>query len=68
MKESKRAAADCRSVFKNGGIQTTKKDVTQAWISLINQLERSKKAAKLQKNDKTDEICYHIDGNGLSHL
>ena len=68
MKESKRTSADCRSIFKNGGIQTTKRDYTKAWISLINQLERSKNTAKLQKNDKTDEICYNIDGNGLSRL
>ena len=33
---------NCRSFFKDGGIQTTSRDYTNAWISLINQLERRK--------------------------
>ena len=42
MKDSASTAEICRSVFKNGDIQTTKRDYTQAWISLINELERRK--------------------------
>lgn len=42
MKEHANTSEICRSVFKNGGIQTTKRDYTKAWISLINQLERRK--------------------------
>lgn len=68
MKEAKHTSADCRSVFKNGSMQTTKRDYTTAWISLINQLERSKNCSESVRNDKTDEICYNIEENGLSCL
>ncbi len=45
MTERKNTSASCRSVFKNGGIQTTKRDYTRIWIELINQLERRKGGA-----------------------
>lgn len=31
----------CRSVFKNGKNNTTPQQVTQLWVTLINQTERS---------------------------
>ncbi len=45
MKKHANTSADCRSIFRNGGIQTTKRDYTKAWIDLINQLERRKSSA-----------------------
>ena len=42
MKEHANTSVNCRSIFKTGGIQTTKRDYTKAWISLINLLERRK--------------------------
>ena len=42
MKEHASTTEICRSIFKNGDIQTTKRDYTKAWISLINELERRK--------------------------
>ncbi len=50
MTERKNTSATCRSVFKNGGIQTAKRDYTRIWIKLIKQLERRKGgAAGLEK-------------------
>ncbi len=31
----------CKSIFKNGESTTSKDNFTKAWISLINQLEKS---------------------------
>lgn len=42
LKEHASTTEICRSIFKNGDIQTTKRDYTKAWISLINELERRK--------------------------
>ncbi len=33
----------CRSVFKDGGETTSKKQFTGVWIELINSIERNKK-------------------------
>lgn len=33
----------CKSVFRAGTEKVTKENYTQLWISLINQMERSKK-------------------------
>ncbi len=50
MTERKNTSASCHSVFKNGGMQTTKRDYTRIWIELINQIERRKGvAAGLEK-------------------
>lgn len=32
----------CRSIFKNGGDTVTVQEFTNMWITLINQMERSK--------------------------
>ena len=32
----------CKSIFKTGETVTTRKDITQAFIAMIKQLERSK--------------------------
>ena len=32
----------CRSVFKSGESTTSKKELTQKWIELINKIERDK--------------------------
>lgn len=68
LQESKRTSEICRSIFKGGSTETTKRDYTEAWIHLINQLERSQTGVNIQKSDKIGEICYTISGNGLSHL
>lgn len=59
LKEGKRSA-DCHSVFKNGGVQTTKKIYTDAWIRLINQLERSNNSTLDVKNEKIEKSCHSI--------
>lgn len=43
MAESKESAAGCTSVFKSGKSTTTEQEFTQAWVTLINTLEKDAK-------------------------
>lgn len=44
MGQATTAIPTCRSVFHNGAPTTTTEKYTQIWITLINQIETSKKA------------------------
>lgn len=43
MNKQPSASSPCRSIFRDGAAETTKEAYTALWISLINQMERSKK-------------------------
>ncbi len=43
MEQYSTASPPCRSVFREGAAATTKEKYTQFWITLIGQMERSKK-------------------------
>ena len=49
MSQAANAIPICRSVFQKGAPTTTTEKYTQIWITLINQIEKSKEAlAKLR--------------------
>ena len=49
MSQATNAIPICRSVFQKGAPSTTTERYTQIWITLINQIEKSKEAlAKLR--------------------
>lgn len=42
MNQAAAAVPNCRSIFQNGAATTTTEKYTQIWITLINQIEKSK--------------------------
>ena len=42
MANNEQPQAACKSVFKSGESTTSKKELTQKWIELINKIERDK--------------------------
>lgn len=58
----------CRSVFKSGESTTSKAQFTKKWAEMINRIEKTRRCALQNSNDKLFSAWYNMQEAACSYL